>query len=68
MFRHSTEKHGDFMGDTKFKMRITGQYRNDPTLRQVTEGTKIKNAETNIINTKTEWNSGGIVSVSIVRM
>ena len=68
MFRHSTEKHGDFRGDTQFKMRITGQYRNDPTLRQVTEGTKIKNAETNIINTKTEWNSGGIVSVNIVRM
>ena len=68
MYRHSKDKHKEFKGKTKFNMKITGIYRNDPTLRQVTEGTKIQNSNQNhLINNKTEWNSGGIVSMSIVR-
>ena len=68
MYRHSKDKHKDFEGKTKFTMKITGIYRNDPTLRQVSEGTKIKNTDNKfIINNKTEWNSGGIININIIK-
>ena len=46
-----------------------GLFRNDPTLRQVTESIKIKNCDSkHVINNKTEWNSGNIFDMVLTRI
>ena len=61
MHRHASEKDNNSYREIKYKMKVTGLFRNDPTLRQVTEGIKIKNCDSkHIINNKTECNSGNI--------
>ena len=66
LLRHAGEKHDDTSRNTTYKMRITGIYKGDPTLRQVTESVKIQNSR-NIINNKCEWNAGGLIGMHIVR-
>ena len=54
LLRHSRE-HGDVIPD--FQMNITGYYRHDPMLRQISEAVRISGVEReHRINNKTEWN------------
>ena len=40
-----------------FQMRVTGTFRNDAMLRQITEAVQIDNVEPNrLMNSRTEWN------------
>ena len=69
MHRHANEKHCNSDREIKYKMKITGLFRNDPTLRQVTESIKIKNCDSkHVINNKTEWNSGNIFDMVLTRI
>ena len=69
MYRHANEKHSNSDREIKYKMKITGLFRNDPTLRQVTESIKIKNCDSkHVINNKTEWNSGNIFDMVLTRI
>ena len=69
MHRHVNEKHSNSNREIKYKMKITGLFRNDPTLRQVTESIKIKNCDSkHVINNKTEWNSGNIFDMVLTRI
>ena len=43
LLRHAREKHDDTNGNTRYKMKVIGLYKGDPTLRQVTESVKIQN-------------------------
>ena len=55
LLRHSREKHGGVIPD--FQMNITGYYRQDPMLRQISEAVRISGvAREHRINNKTEWN------------
>ena len=55
MWRHCREHHGDTIQD--FRMSITGNYRNDAMLRQITEAVQIETTDKeNLINNKSEWN------------
>ena len=41
----------------EFRMKITGTFRNDPMLRQVTEAVQIDNEDPiKLMNTRAEWN------------
>ena len=55
MWRHACEKHG---GDIpSFVMDVTGIFRDDAMLRQITEAVLIGKVKHNeLINTKNEWN------------
>ena len=66
LLRHAGEKHDDTSRKTTYKMRVTGIYKGDPTLRQDTESVKIQNSK-NIINNKSEWNAGGLIGMHLVR-
>ena len=69
MQRHADEKHNEHDANTKYRMKVTGLYKNDPTLRQVTESVRIRNSDNkHLINNKTEWNSGGLIEVHIIRI
>ena len=55
MWRHCREKHGGDIVD--FRMDVTGHYRNDAMLRQISEAVRIHRSDDNeMINNKTEWN------------
>ena len=54
MWRHSCDKHGGDVPD--FTMNVTGRFRNDAMLRQITESVRIHQVnEGQLINTKGEW-------------
>ena len=54
-WRHCQERHDNELQE--FKMRVTGQYRNDAMLRQIAEAVRINNSNVdNRINNKAEWN------------
>ena len=55
MWRHACGKHG---GDIpSFVMNVTGNFRDDAMLRQITEAVLIDKVKHNkLINTKNEWN------------
>ena len=54
LWRHCRERHGNERQE--FKMRVTGQYRNDAMLRQIAESVRINNSDPDSrINNKTEW-------------
>ena len=55
LWRHCVEQHG---GDMQtFLMSVTGCYKNDAMLRQVTEAVQINNMEPSIrMNDRAEWN------------
>ena len=55
MWRHCRERHENVLQE--FKMRVTGQYRNDAMLRQIAEAVRINDCHVDKrINNKTEWN------------
>ena len=55
LWRHCRDIHGGEMQG--FKMRVTGTFRNDAMLRQITEAVQIDNVEPNrLMNSRTEWN------------
>ena len=55
LWRHCLAQHG---GDLQtFSMSITGSYRNDAMLRQITEAVQINNMDRDVLmNDRTEWN------------
>ena len=56
LWRHTRGVHSDTDPPPAYTMRVTGSFKNDPTLRQITEGTKINNTpEHRLINTRAEW-------------
>ena len=64
LWRHCRERHENQLQE--FKMRVTGQYRNDAMLRQIAEAVRINNHDIESrINNKTEWN---LVLFPIVRV
>ena len=55
LWRHCVEEHG---GETQqFEMNVTGSYRNDTMLRQISEAVQIERTETELLmNDRAEWN------------
>lgn len=66
LWRHCVEQHG---GRTQqFSMAITGTFRNDAMLRQITEAVQINNTDRNtLMNTRAEWNMARVPRADIVR-
>ena len=55
LWRHCVEQHGGVMQE--FEMSITGSYRNDAMLRQITEAVQINSTNTDVLmNDRAEWN------------
>ena len=55
MLRHCRERHSGEIQD--FQMDITGIYKNDAMLRQISEAVRINNTpQEQLINNRTEWN------------
>ena len=55
LWRHCVEQHGGVM--QTFRMSVTGSYRNDAMLRQVTEAVQINNMDVSMLmNDRAEWN------------
>ena len=55
LWKHCLAQHGGDM--QSFSMSITGSYRNDAMLRQITEAVQIKNTDREVLmNDRTEWN------------
>ena len=55
LWRHCLTQHGGNM--QSFSMSITGSYRNDAMLRQITEAVQINNTNREVLmNDRTEWN------------
>ena len=55
LWRHCMDKHNRRV--QKFTMTITGTYRNDPMMRQITEAVQINNTDPEVLmNTRAEWN------------
>ena len=55
LWRHCLEEHSGEVQD--FQMAITGTYRNDTMLRQITEAVQIENAQPGtLMNNRAEWN------------
>ena len=56
LWRHTRGVHGDADPPPEYVMTITGKFKKDPTLRQITEGTKINNtSEHRLMNSRSEW-------------
>ena len=64
MLRHSTEKHN---GHTpEFQLNVTGVFRNDAMLRQITEAVKIRTTSSaKLANSRDEWNYLHLPSVTM---
>ena len=64
MLRHSTEKHN---GHTpEFQLNVTGVFRNDAMLRQITEAVKIRTTSSaQLANSRDEWNYLHLPSVTM---
>ena len=55
LWRHCLEEHGGEM--QRFQMSITGTFKNDPMLRQITEAVQINRTDRNeLMNNSAEWN------------
>ena len=65
MCRHAYEKHeGNMPG---FKMNVTGVYRNDALMRQITESVRMNKVPPGkLINNKSEWNHINMPRASII--
>ena len=49
-----------------FSMKVTGTFKDDAMLRQITEAVQIENADTNtLINTRAEWNMTRVPRMNI---
>ena len=65
LWRHCRDVHNGEM--QRFKMRITGTFRNDAMLRQITEAVQIDSVEPGrLMNTRTEWNITRVPRAAIV--
>ena len=65
LWRHCRDVHNGEM--QRFKMRITGTFRDDAMLRQITEAVQIDNVEPGrLMNTRTEWNITRVPRAAIV--
>ena len=55
LWRHCVDEHGgEIQG---FEMSVTGMYRNDTMIRQITEAVQIENMDSNVLmNDRAEWN------------
>ena len=55
LWRHCVDEHaGEMQG---FDMRVTGSYRTDSMIRQITEAVQIERTDTNtLMNDRAEWN------------
>ena len=64
LWRHCLEEHN---GELQiFQMSITGSYRNDAMLRQITEAVQIENTPTGtLMNDRAEWNMTRVPRVTI---
>ena len=63
MLRHATSRH---QAPPNFKMNITGVFRDDAMLRQITESVNIRNTPSDeLLNTKKEWNYVSIPRAAI---
>ena len=64
LWRHCLEVHNGEIQE--FEMRVTGTYRNDAMLRQITEAVQIDLGDPNrLMNTRTEWNITRVPRASI---
>ena len=55
LWRHCVEQHGG--EEQTFLMCVTGTFRNDAMLRQITEAVQINNMDVNVrMNDRAEWN------------
>ena len=55
LWKHCRDTHGSVMQD--FQMRVTGNFRNDAMLRQISEAVQIDNTDPQrLMNTRAEWN------------
>ena len=55
LWRHCREAHDGILQE--FQMNVTGTFRNDAMLREITEAVQIKNIEAReLMNTRAEWN------------
>ena len=55
LWRHCVDEHGGV--GQQFGMSVTGSYRNDTMIRQITEAVQIDRTDSNILmNDRAEWN------------
>jgi hypothetical protein len=55
LWKHCRDTHGGAMQD--FQMKVTGTFRDDAMLRQISEAVQIENTNaTSLMNTRAEWN------------
>ena len=55
LWRHCVDQHGG--EPQRFEMTVTGSYRNDTMIRQITEAVQIERTDTNtLMNDRAEWN------------
>ena len=55
LWRHCVEQHGGEM--QAFTMSVTGSYKNDTMIRQITEAVQINNTDPDsLMNDRAEWN------------
>ena len=64
LWRHCVEKHNGQI--QRFTMSITGTYRNDSMLRQISEAVQINNVDpVHLMNTRAEWRMTRVPRASI---
>ena len=64
LWRHCLEEHGGEL--QTFQMSVTGSYRNDAMLRQISEAVQIENTATDtLMNDRAEWNMTRVPRVTI---
>ena len=68
LWKHALNAHGGIIPD--FVMKVTGIFRNDATLRQITEAVKINNTTSseNIMNDRSEWGHTPLTRTIIERI
>ena len=55
LWRHCRDFHGSTMQE--FQMKVTGTFKNDAMLRQITEAVQIESTNPDsLMNTRAEWN------------
>ena len=55
LWRHCRDFHGGTMQE--FRMKVTGTFKNDAMLRQISEAVQIERTDPNrLMNTRAEWN------------
>ena len=60
LWKHVRSKHAAADPPPVFSMKVTGMFRNDALLRQVTEGNLINKVSGTCMNSRSEWNHQSI--------